>query len=198
METYIIEKLFLHNYSWYSSWPHFLAEGWESCGHFIAQTCIGLLIFSNVLDKLRSFIIAPCLRDVEKVRQDIEADFSTFTDLAEAEKKQYELVCNKIEGIVKETKESADRIARENCTTCFWGIFVALVVMSFSLDIFAGPFSVLLIWPFFVLIYKLRKCSKAAHEKAISYYNIVETIKEAHNTDNVTSGLKIVKNITLK
>ncbi len=185
----------LSDYWLYSCWPEWLLAGWAFCGHFLAQTCTGLLVFSPVLEKMRAFIIAPRIRTVEKMREQVEDDRGSFSDLAEVEQQQYQYSLDEIDRIADELKADAEVMTLGSYKLCLIGVAVAVACMTTSLDVFAGPFTAVLVWPLIVLSARLRARAKKAKTDAREFYDFIVKIKENHTKNNTKSGLFTVSSL---
>ncbi|MGN0868371.1 MAG: hypothetical protein ACI4O9_02450 [Akkermansia sp.] len=185
----------LSEYCLYSDWPKWLLAGWGFCGHFLAQTCTGLLVFSPVLEKMRAFIIAPRIKKVEQIREQVEDDLGSFSDLEDVEQRQYQYCLDEIDRIADELRVDAEIMTLGSYKLCLFGAFIAVLVMATSLDVFAGPLTLGLIWPLIVLSVQLRNRAKRAKVEAGEYNAVIKTIKANHSCKNTQNGLSAVNSL---
>ncbi len=185
----------LSEYCLYSGWPKWLLAGWGFCGHFLAQSSMGLLLFSPVIEKMRNVIIAPCMKNVAHIREQVEKDFGSFTDLADVEKNQYKCLLGEIDRIVETLKEDAEAITLGSYKICLIGALLAVVAMTMSADVFAGPATLLLLWPFRTLTKRLAARAESSEKEAQDYYRTIQFLKSTHSKTNAQSGLSAVDSL---
>ncbi len=170
--------------SQFEGWDAHLAAGWKSTGHLLAQTIMGLLIFSPVLEKMRSFIVSPGLRRFDKLLAALREDRASYSDLNDREDEQYEICLKRIETFKNELDERSDCMVSNNYGLCLFGVLLDIACMTCSWDYLFGPCCIFLAWPLMWLYGSLRWKVGEAVKRAKELIAALELLKTAHNASN--------------
>lgn len=155
-------------------------NAWCSTGHLLAQTCIGLLIISPVLDKLRMFLIEPSKEEISQAQDRMTAVWSSFAESTEQEKFLYLSCKKKCEQINAELHKTGLDIVSKGYYNCLTWAAVLIALMCFGVEYLAGPFTLISAIPLCHLHRKLKKASKTALDELDKNQNALDKMIEAH------------------
>lgn len=181
----------------YTGWensPHMQAY-WTETGHFLARTCLGFLLFSPALEKVRTLLIAPKQKEIESIKIQLESEFASF---AETQKETFSAYKTRITSIWEDLDCESQQIVRSCYGLCLIGALVAIGFMTFGLDKFLGPASLLLAWPLVVQYIKLRNRGEKAVNNAKQVLKTIELLKQitdAHDKNDNNALESILQSI---
>lgn len=156
-------------------------NAWCSTGHLLAQTCIGLLIVSPVLEKLRTFLIEPRKAEIRQAQEQMEAAWSSFAESTETEQKQYQICKDEYDNIKSELECDTIRIVSNGYYNCLSWAVITVILMCGGVDYILGPVIVVAAHPLFHLHNKLKSEGEKALIRIQTNQKIVDTLVAAHD-----------------
>ena len=181
----------------YSSWANstHMQCCWTETGQFLARTCLGLLLFSPALEKVRTLLIAPKQREIEEIQTKFESEIASF---AENQREIYTANKENISNIWEDLNNESQQIVRSCYGICLFGALVAIVFMTFGWDKALGPFSLVLFWPLAVQYFKLRSRGiKAVNDanQVLTAIGLLKKITEAHDNNDNNELMNLLKEV---
>lgn len=160
-------------------WNVFLINAWCNTGRLVAKTCIGLLIVSPVLDKLRTFLIDPRKEEIRQAQEKLEASWSSFAESRDSEKIQYQLCKAKYETIKAALEADSVQIVSNGYYNCLSWALVIVALMCVGLDYILGPLVIFAAHPLYHLHSKLKKRAQLAITDMKVNQQVVDTFVKA-------------------
>lgn len=170
---------------------------WAETGRFLARMIMGFLIFSPVLEKVRTFLVEPRRSKVEKYRADMDSEVATFADAVdEKDTRRFDECRRKFDNICSGLHHNSQSVLNVCYKLCLIGAGINVWCMTKGWDITLGPMAVILVWPLVVQVVWLWFLGKDACIKADDVEKVVDSLKkdylEQNTSDNndASKGLK--------
>ncbi len=165
---------------------------WREAGQFIARTCLGLLLFSPALEKVRTLLITPKQKAITEIKHNFEAEIAGF---AETLKEVFSGCRENIETIWARLDDDSQQIVRECYGVCLLGAVMVVAAMTLGLDLFCGPISICLLWPWLLQYIRLLRRGNKAVKDARKVLDAVTKVKEMSNLQNKEDNKEITQSL---
>lgn len=146
---------------------------------------MGFLIFSPILEKVRTFLVEPRRNEIEQHRTNLEEDVATFADAVdEKDSRRFEDCRKKFDIICSVLQNKSQTVLNKCYFFCLIGAGVGVVCMTLGWDLYLGPGAVLLSWPFIVQFFWLRSLGKKSCKLADDVQKVVDSLKSDYLNQN--------------
>lgn len=158
---------------------------WAETGRYLARLTMGFLIFSPILEKVRTFLVEPRRNKIEECRANLEEDVATFADTVdEKDARRFEECRKKFDKICADLQNDSQGVLNLCYILCLVGAGIGVLCMTLGWDLFLGPGGVLLIWPLIVQFFWLNSLGKRARKLADDVQQVVDSLKSDYLNQN--------------
>ncbi len=170
---------------------------WVETGRYLTRLIMGFLVFSPVLEKVRTFLVEPRRNKIEQYRTNLEEDVATFADTVdEKDARRFEECRKKFDKICADLQNDSQGVLNICYILCLVGAGLGILCMTFGGDLFLGPGAVLLVWPLVVQFFWLRGLGINACKLADDVQKVVDSLKSDYlnqNTEDNNAKSKALK-----
>lgn len=158
---------------------------WVETGRYLTRLIMGFLVFSPVLEKVRTFLVEPRRDKIKKYRENLEEDVATFADTVDGkDARRFEDCRKKFDKICADLQNDSQGVLNVCYILCLVGAGLGILCMTLGWDLFLGPGAVLLIWPLIIQIIWLGCLGKKACKSADDVQQVVDSLKRDYLNQN--------------
>lgn len=158
---------------------------WVETGRYLTRLIMGFLVFSPILEKVRTFLVEPRRNKIEQYRTNLEEDVATFADTVdEKDARRFEECRKKFDKICADLQNDSQGVLNVCYILCLVGAGLGILCMTFGGDLFLGPGAVLLVWPLVVQFFWLRGLGINACKSADDVQKVVDSLKSDYLNQN--------------
>lgn len=158
---------------------------WVETGRYLTRLIMGFLVFSPILEKVRTFLVEPRRNKIEQYRTNLEEDVATFADTVdEKDARRFEECRKKFDKICADLQNDSQGVLNICYILCLVGAGLGILCMTFGGDLFLGPGAVLLVWPLVVQFFWLRGLGINACKLADDVQKVVDSLKSDYLNQN--------------
>lgn len=158
---------------------------WIETGRYLTRLIMGFLIFSPVLEKMRTFLVEPRRNQIEQYRANLEEDVATFADAVdEKDSRRFGDCRKKFATICSGLQNTSQDVLNKCYILCLVGALMGVLCMTWGWDLFLGPVTILLVWPLIVQFIWLYRLGSIACKDADDVQKVVVSLKSDYLNQN--------------